>query len=181
VLTAMATAGNNLYEGNRRLDTGGPSSTALTGANVAPPYPNAWCRLQRQGQTFTIYRSSDGTNWVNLGFTTWPDTNNPDSTPMPATVFVGPEYSPENGNITDTTLQGMWLAKFRDYGDTFAPATTGPTLGAARTTTGLTITFTGRLQSAPIVTGPWADVAGASSPYAVTTAGTTSAFYRAAQ
>ena len=93
-----------------------------------------------------------------------------------------PDYSPENGNITDDALKGMWLAKFRDYGDTF-PKTTTPTLGSARAVTavGLTITFTGKLQSAPAVTGPWTEVSGAASPFTVATPGKANAFYRAAQ
>lgn len=39
-----------------------------------------------------------------------------------------------------------------------------PSLSATRTATGLTITFTGRLQSADQVQGPYTDVAGATSP-----------------
>ena len=170
VTTVMGTAGNNSWEGNRRLETGGPCTSA--GGGGTPLYPNAWCRLQRVGDLFTIYRSDDGVNWTQLGTTTFPS-------PMPATLYVGPDYSPENGNISDETLRGMWLAKFREYGDTF-PATAAPSLGAARTATGLTLTYTGKLQSASAVSGPWTDVTGAASPYAVTTAGKTSAFYRAA-
>ena len=172
VVTVMGTAGNNSWETNRRLETGGPSSN--TGASSGTPlYPNAWCRLQRVGDLFSVYRSDDGVNWTAMGTTTFTE-------PMPATLYVGPDYSPENGNITDESLRGMWLAKFRDYGDTF-PKTAAVTLSSARTATGLTITFTGKLQSAPAVTGPWTDVAGAASPLAITTAGKASAFYRAAQ
>ena len=111
VLTVMETAGNNSYEGNRRMEVGGPSSSA--GGGGVPAYPNAWCRLQRVGDLFTIYSSDDGVKWTQLGTTTFPE-------PMPKTLFVGPDYSPENGNITDESLRGMWVAKFRDYGDTKA-------------------------------------------------------------
>jgi type II secretory pathway pseudopilin PulG len=47
-----------------------------------------------------------------------------------------------------------------------APASSAPapTLSATRTATGLSITFTGRLQSADNVTGPYTDVPGATSP-----------------
>lgn len=179
-LTGPGNPGNALWEGNRRLDTGGPSSTALTGANSTPQYPNAWCRLQRTGQTFTIYRSDDGTNWVNLGSTTWPDSANPDSTPMPDTLYVGPDFSPENGNITDEASHGVFVAKFREYGDTSGqPSGGSPSLSVTRSSNGLSIAFTGTLQSADAITGPWTDMTGP-SPQTVTTSGTTK-FYRARQ
>ncbi len=181
-LPSSATAGtngNNSWEGNRRLDTGGPTTTALTGSNSNPKYPNAWVRLQRKGQTFTIFRSDDGSNWISLGATTWPDSADPSSTQMPNTVYVGPEYSPENGNIFDTTLRGMWLAKFRDYGDTFPPTPIKLSFSAAAGK--LTISWTpsgGTLQTSPSLSGTptWTDV-GAANPASVTI-GTANAFYR---
>jgi hypothetical protein len=54
-----------------------------------------------------------------------------------------------------------------------------PTLKVERSGTGLTLTFTGTLQSADKVTGPYADQAGA-SPLTVTPAGAAK-FYRAKQ
>lgn len=124
--TVMGTAGNNAWEGNRRLVTGGPSSSAFTGNNAAPQYPNAWVRLSRDGQTFTIWRSEDGQNWTWNGSTSWYDDSFLETPtglkPMPDTMYVGPDYSPENGNISDETLRGMWLAKFRNYGDSKATA-----------------------------------------------------------
>ncbi|MHC1766047.1 MAG: LamG domain-containing protein [Verrucomicrobiia bacterium] len=54
-----------------------------------------------------------------------------------------------------------------------------PTLSVARTASGLSITYTGTLQSAPAVTGPWTDVQG-TSPLAVTP-NAAAAFYRAKQ
>lgn len=54
------------------------------------------------------------------------------------------------------------------------------TLSFARTAGGLTLTYTGRLQSADNVTGPYTDVAGATSPHNVTATGSAK-FYRAAQ
>jgi hypothetical protein len=55
-----------------------------------------------------------------------------------------------------------------------------PALNLARTATGITLTFTGTLQSADAVTGPWADVANAKSPFAAAVAGGAK-FYRAKQ
>jgi hypothetical protein len=179
-LTGPGTGGNQAWEGNRRLDVGGPSSSALTGANSIPKYPDAWCRLQRKGQTFTIFRSDDGVTWVNLGSTTWPDAADPSSKPMPDTVYVGPEYSPENGNITNDSDRGEFLAQFREYGDTFS--TSGaPTLSWTFSSGALTLTYqNGKLQStAKVGSGvSWADVTGATSPYPVNTKAGTVQFYR---
>ena len=61
-----------------------------------------------------------------------------------------------------------------------APPVGKPTLSVARTAAGLTLTFTGTLQSADVVNGPWADVAGATSPRPVTLTGAQK-FYRAKQ
>ena len=61
---------------------------------------------------------------------------------------------------------------------TVKPPTQGPTLSVARIATGLSVTFTGTLQSSDSVTGPWTDVANATSPLAVTPAGGQK-FYRA--
>jgi len=58
-------------------------------------------------------------------------------------------------------------------------AATAPTLSLARAASGITLTFTGTLQSANVVTGAWTDVSGA-SPMTVPTTGTMK-FYRAKQ
>jgi len=69
------------------------------------------------------------------------------------------------------------LMAYWDFND--AKAAAPPTVSVARTATGLTITFTGTLQSASAVTGPWTDEA-ATSPAAIQTSGTLK-FYRAKQ
>lgn len=53
----------------------------------------------------------------------------------------------------------------------------GGSLGVARTATGITITYDGTLQSADSVTGPWTNVAGATSPAAIQFSGA-GKFYR---
>ncbi|HOW66141.1 MAG TPA: hypothetical protein P5186_24745 [Candidatus Paceibacterota bacterium] len=173
VTTVMGTAGNNSWEGNRRLITGGPTTTA--GMSGTPQYPHAWCRLQRVGQAFTIYRSNDGQTWSRLGATTWGADASTDKKTMPDTVYVGLEYSPENVNIPNEAQHRMFLAKFREYGDTFP---TTPQLTAERTATGLKITYTGTLQSTSNIPGAWTDVVGATSPYVAATTGNPM-FYRA--
>src|SRR5207302_9950129 len=56
--------------------------------NIASHYqaawPNAWCRLQRLGQTFTAYVGSDGINWQQVAQTTISATS-----PFGATAYVG--------------------------------------------------------------------------------------------
>ncbi|HOW65681.1 MAG TPA: PA14 domain-containing protein [Candidatus Paceibacterota bacterium] len=159
VKTAMGTAGNNAWEGNRRLATGDQTTTA--GGGGIPQYPNAWCRLQRTNDLFIIYRSDDGQTWTQLGTTTFTE-------PMPAKLYVGPEFSPENGNIGEETgLRGMWVAKMRDYGNYPAVSPVTPEVAISLSGTTVTITYKGTLQSADSVTGPYTDVAGAVSPYSV--------------
>jgi hypothetical protein len=60
------------------------------------------------------------------------------------------------------------------------PPPSAPALAVARTAGGLKLTFTGTLQSADAVTGPWTDVAGATSPRDVTATGGMK-FYRTKQ
>ena len=182
VLSGPGSPGNALWEGNRRLDTGGQCNTAITNVNSTPLYPNAWCRIKRTDQTFTIYRSDDGTNWIKLGQTTW-GVDDASKTPMPATVYVGPEYSPENGNINLVQDQGTFLAQFRDYGDVLSVGTVfDPQMKISINNTGkVTITWTsGTLVASPTPQGSYAPVSNATSPY-VFTPGSTPMFYRVKQ
>ena len=55
-----------------------------------------------------------------------------------------------------------------------------PTVKSERTATGLKLTYTGTLQSADTVVGPWTDVAGTKSPLDVTAA-PGAQFYRVKQ
>lgn len=78
----------------------------------------------------------------------------------------------EGAGIYDLTPDGakMFLNAVNYMaGTTPGQSPTRPTLSISRTATGLSITFTGTLQSAASVTGPWTDVAGATSPHTVTT------------
>jgi hypothetical protein len=178
VTTAMGTPGNNSYECNRRLDTG--SQTTSAGGGGTPQYPNAWCRLQRVGQTFNLFRSGDGQNWTSIGSTTWgvTDTNH---VLMPDTVYVGLDYSPENGNVS-TGFKSMFVAKYRDYKN---HAGARPTLAIAKNPDGtFTLTYTGTLVSSDTANGTYNAVSGASSPWTVNpkaTGAKSAQFYRARQ
>jgi hypothetical protein len=52
--------------------------------------------------------------------------------------------------------------------DAVGSASATPTISLSRDASGIKITFDGVLQSASEIKGPWAPVAGASSPYTVT-------------
>jgi hypothetical protein len=130
--TLTDAAGNASWETNRRLWVGSGCSAdnynqdgGASGA-AYPLYPNVWCRLQRQWSTnFSYFRSDDGQNWVWMGTTVWSDNSNAlvnASPAMPATVYVGPEFSPEVGNYAsdEQNLRGRCLAQMRNYGDTWA-------------------------------------------------------------
>jgi hypothetical protein len=181
VITAMGTGGANDYESNRRLDTGGQTDGPQTVGHT-PAYPNAWCRIQRVGQTFTKFASDDGVNWVNLGTTTW-GVDDVSKTPMPATLYVGPEYAPENGNVNPTSLRAMFGIKVRDYRNHGAVAP--PTLAITKNSDGtFTLTYTGTLWSSDTANGTYTAVSGASSPWPVNPKATGAKgkqFYRAQQ
>jgi len=138
------------------------------------------------GTNIVSYASTDGHNWVGTGITSLTD-QKPD-------MFVGPSLSVETGNIwaaadfdvfgpTDpncassqctfnATYDRLWVAEFRNFVDV------GSTQISITKVAGVpTITFTGILQRASIVSGPYADVAGATSPYSVP-AGPTSGYFR---
>ncbi|HLH54494.1 MAG TPA: hypothetical protein VKY92_12840 [Verrucomicrobiae bacterium] len=176
-LTGPGNLGNASWEGNRRLDTGGPCSSALNAANGVPQYPNAWCRIKRVGQTFTVYRSDDGVNWITMGSTTWGQ-DDASKSPMPNTLFVGPEFSPETGNVSQAADRGTFLAQFRDYGNYVAVF--NPQLKVGSDPSGkVTVTWTtGTLVSSPTVNGNYSPVQNATSPFQVTPAPGSTTFYK---
>lgn len=55
---------------------------------------------------------------------------------------------------------------------------TTPEISIVKAASGATITYTGTLQSAPAVTGPFTDVTGATSPYTVVTSGNQQMYFR---
>jgi regulation of enolase protein 1 (concanavalin A-like superfamily) len=87
---------------------GGTSSTQGSGTGTAP----MWVRLQRSGNTFLGYVSTDGVNWVNVGST---------SIPMGSTIYLG------LATASDTAGQTV-AAQYRSFGNTNSapPAVTVP-------------------------------------------------------
>jgi hypothetical protein len=72
------------------------------------------------GDQFHYYRSDDGKSWVWLGYTLLPSPDD-DPAPLPAQLYVGIDFAPENGNVTVVEERTRWLAKFREYGNTWPP------------------------------------------------------------
>ncbi|HKS38677.1 MAG TPA: Ig-like domain-containing protein [Verrucomicrobiae bacterium] len=87
----------------------------------------------------------------------------------------------EGAGIYDLSADGALLfLNAVNYMAGTEPGTPRPTLSLARTQTGVSITFTGTLESAPSVTGAWTNVPNATSPLNVTPAGLQQ-YYRAKQ
>lgn len=180
-------AGNNGHELNQRLTPGAATTAPGANNNTAPPYPNAWVRLKRVGQEFSFYRSSDGVNWVSMGAQSYPqnfadkDADGNAVPPFPATLYVGPNFGPENGNITEADRK-LWKVEFRDYGDVTSVTAVGPiAIKVEGNNAVLSWSGTATLQVADSVTGPYTDVAGATSPRTVTPVAGQQKYYRLKQ
>ncbi len=109
---AGVVAGNNTYESNARVTDYSGADTAqadtspicgngqhivfdndtVGGGGGVPQYPIAWVRLIRQGDTVTAAWSNDGAAWTDITSRTF-------DPPLPATLFWGPAYCAEWGNI----------------------------------------------------------------------------------
>jgi len=179
---------NNSYEvihrpraGYRYGGTGEGVNAAFniaSGFGTPPPYPNAWIRIQRRGQTITTWRSADGVNWLGGANVTYTDiADTPEVETLADTLFVGPFYCPEMGNNNSRLEVGHSVhAKFREYGDVGGAL---PRIASVTLSGGMVIiTYpTGTLQSSPSLGSPaWADVTGATSPYSTPPAGATRYF-----
>jgi regulation of enolase protein 1 (concanavalin A-like superfamily) len=107
------TLGANVWEENYRQTANGASAGLPGNVQVPnPPYPNAWVRLTRKGDTFGTYRSSDGVNWIQV-------TTNTITPSYPAATYVGVcTTAHDDGNLGLTTH-----AKYHNF------SLTGPNVG----------------------------------------------------
>jgi hypothetical protein len=91
----MALTPGNGLSFQRRPTTGGLSASTAGGAATAP----YWVKLVRNGNTFTGYKSTDGTNWTSVGSAT---------ITMGANVYVGvADTSHNNALLCTSTLDGV--------------------------------------------------------------------------
>jgi regulation of enolase protein 1 (concanavalin A-like superfamily) len=81
----------------RRTDS---ATTESIGSGPQVP-PNSWLRLQRVGDTFSAYRSLDGTTWTLMKSA---------AIVLPQTVYLGLAVTSHNDTVTA-------LAEFRDFGN----------------------------------------------------------------
>lgn len=181
---------NNLHEMNVRAYTGGigrpvfeePTQNPQLQNNAAPEYPNAWVRIRRQGQGFTVYRGTNGVDWIEMATFTFPSTTAAGDPlpPLPATLYVGPHYSPENGNITNPALRTSFVGKFRDFSIESSAAPAVLTIRKEGTEVEVSWTEAGTLQtSQTLLPNSWVNLS-AASPFRVTP-NASPAFYRLKQ
>lgn len=163
---------NNAYENHYRNDDTYKSGTQLNSADggygpLDYDGGHVWMRIKRTGDTMSVYRSTDGVNWFIM-------TNSRKFNNLAAKLYVGPYYGPELGNNgAKDGLGHSVLAQFRNYRN-FGAAPSGgggtpPALSIAVNNGKVVITFEGTLQSSDTVTGTFADVAGATSPFTADT------------
>jgi hypothetical protein len=95
------------YEFQFRDITGGHSKAiypAASGSEVSPflvSYPKTWLRLQRRGNDFTAFASSDGLHWSKYGT---------QSNDLPESLYLGLA-------LTAHDVGGTASASFRDFAD----------------------------------------------------------------
>jgi regulation of enolase protein 1 (concanavalin A-like superfamily) len=88
-LMALTSANGLAFQ--RRTTTGGQSSHTAGGAASAP----YWVKLVRSGNTFTGYKSTDGSTWALVGS---------DTIPMAANVYVGLALTSHNNALLCTSM-----------------------------------------------------------------------------
>jgi hypothetical protein len=172
----------NEHQAIARFYTGGigsptfePTERLSISNNAAPPYTNAWLRIRRVGSTFTLFRGSDGTNWTQLGAYTFPSTDI--RGPLPSTLHVGPNFSPETGNIPlSSGARRAFLAQFRDYGSAGPSLPSDPPVLAIRRVGASEVEISwaggGTLEtSTTLAPDGWSAVPNATSPHRTAPAG----------
>jgi hypothetical protein len=155
----QAGAGHQIWQ--RPVSTNIDTISLPVTDDAPPAYTNAWLRIVRRGQQFTMYRGINGVNWTQIGEATFdpPLTNNP---------YVGLAFCPQNDDIPfDTGLRKSFVAKFREYELMPAAAENNLRIQLVGDHAEVLWDSNWTLQTAPTVAGQWADLATATSPYRV--------------
>jgi hypothetical protein len=92
---SMFVSGSNGLAYQRRLSTGG-TSTSTSGGSGSAPY---WVKVTRSGSTFKAYKSTDGSTWTLIGS---------DSINMVSTIYVGLAVTAHNdGSLATATFTSV--------------------------------------------------------------------------
>jgi regulation of enolase protein 1 (concanavalin A-like superfamily) len=138
-------------------------SVTLTN-NAAPAFTNAWLRVKRVGQLFTVSRGIDGQHWQEMGSATF-------DPPLATNVFVGLAFSPQNNDIPPGSGvdRKSFVAKFREYSLTTLTNTTVGPVRIQLVGDHAEVSWDGAatLETAPAVTGPWSNAPSQVSPVRV--------------
>jgi regulation of enolase protein 1 (concanavalin A-like superfamily) len=152
---------NDAHEIWQRAVSPGLDTISVTVTNDASPaFTNAWLRIVRAGQDFTMWRSIDGEHWDQIGEASF-------DTPLADTVYVGLAWCPQNDDIPPTSdLRGSFVAKFRDFALTPKSASN---LKIQMLGDHAEVTWDAgwTLETAPAVTGPWTNATSQTSPLRV--------------
>jgi PA14 domain len=160
------TRGANIWEGNFRDVKAGGTAGFDTGTRPGPvTYPNAWIKLVRETvatNAISFYYSVNGVDWTLRGVKGFTSAN-----AYPDKVYVGMVATAHNNTLGTNTVAVFNDFKITPMGTGGQPEFTSIVKNANGTIT-LTWTGGGTLQMSTTVTGPYTDVAGATSPFTVT-------------
>ena len=145
----------------------------LTSANDAP---------ERDPATYKLEGSNDGTTFTVISEGAVPAFGAKRTNRVEVAFVNGVAYKSYRLTfptvVNNTTANSMQIAEVELLGDaTGGTLPTGPSLSISAAAGKVTVSFTGKLESADAVTGPWSPVAGAASPsYSTAVAGTAKCF-----
>jgi len=101
--------GANVYEANYRSVESGTTGAWPGGAinNTVVPYPTAWIRLARTGDTYTAYRGTNGLDW-----TVYAQCTLTGAAAYPSNVYVGLATT---SHRNATNANSLTYASYRNY------------------------------------------------------------------
>jgi len=168
-ISIVTYANQPLWISAERPEADGPSVVTAGDWDISWPagagFPNIWMRLQRSGNTFTMYGGTNGLDWVQVGDSVTP------STPYPATILVGMRTTPVEVQVPGST----GYAQYRDYGD-FVQSVV-PEISVTKSSNQITLSWSSagadgfKLETTTALGGTWSEVtASTTTAVGVTTA-----------